>query len=318
MAYRLFKEDCLERLKEIPAHSVDLILTDPPYGTTTDGVCGRNIGGEKRPWDCVTPFAPMWDELKRIIKRRRVILLFSGQPFTTALISSEPTWYHYTMYWIKNNATMASIGKQPMRKVEEINAFYDLSDNRGEFHQTRAYLQKERAATGLTTKEITRLLGNNMASHYFTDGKQFGIPSRESYERLQETGRFCMAYDDLRALYESEKPDNDIAFYPQKQYFNGKYPHNALFFDNESQGNRNRLHPSQKPVKLLEYLIKTYTKPGETVLDFTMGSASTGVAALNTGRDFIGIERDAEYYETARRRMKEAAARGEAVTLCDL
>ena len=81
-----------------------------------------------------------------------------------------------------------------------------------------------------------------------------------------------------------------------------------MLFRSSNADQRNRLHPTQKPVALMEYLIKTYTNPGETVLDFTMGSGTTGVAAANTARRFIGIEIDADYFTAASARIQKAQA----------
>ena len=84
------------------------------------------------------------------------------------------------------------------------------------------------------------------------------------------------------------------------------YPKNILEFANEATNNKNRLHPTQKPVALLEYLVKTYTNPGDMVLDNCMGSGSTGVACVNTGRCFIGMELEEKYFETAKQRIEKA------------
>lgn len=82
-----------------------------------------------------------------------------------------------------------------------------------------------------------------------------------------------------------------------------RYPRTVIRYDVDMKA---EFHPTQKPVALLEYLIKTYTNEGDMVLDFTMGSGSTGVACLNTNRNFIGIELDEKYYNIAKNRLQEA------------
>lgn len=161
-----------------------------------------------------------------------------------------------------------------------------------------------------------------MSSHYFTNGSQFCIPSEENYKKLQSTGFFQVPFEEIRKQY---KEDCQNTYNPQmtegkayKGHFapgaevHGKathyvkdnsgtrYPTSILKF-NRAKG----LHPTQKPVDLLEYLIRTYTNEEETVLDFTMGSGSTGVACVNTNRRFIGIELDEGYFNTAKKRIEE-------------
>lgn len=324
---RLYKGDCLELMDNIPEGSVDMILCDLPYGTTN---CA---------WDALIPFAPLWAQYKRIIKPCGTIALFSAQPFTTRLIHSNMANYKYSWYWKKNNVTNGPNAKvQPMRCIEDINIFrFDEQkyNNTGLFPLTREYLQNERKNSGRSLKELQLLLGSFMTSHYFTNGRQFTLPTKDAYSKLQTTGAFQMPYNELVQLYESEQPerekitftynpqgvrkltrpithrkDNTEGVYKRRgtgtytQQYTG-YPHHLLTFDNDGFSGR-RYHPTQKPVALLEYLIKTYTNEGETVLDNTMGSGSTGVACVNTGRHFIGIEMDDHYFEVASQRIKEA------------
>ena len=322
--FELFNGDCLDVMKEIPDNSIDLILCDPPYGTTP---CK---------WDAVIPLDLMWAEYKRIIKPCGVIALFSAQPFTARLVSSNFNMYRYSWYWKKFNKTgFANAKIQPMRCIEEVCVFYDNTSPYFDAPKTRAYLKDERVKTGLKTKAIGALLGSNMASHYFTNGIQFTVPSEKDYAKLQTTGCFSMSYEELRALYKSEcdaeaasKPS--VTYNPQgvRKVENGRvkvrncnhedstvnetlkggyvpeftgYPNHVLEFDYDRNGER--LHPTQKPVPLLEYPIKTHSNEGETVLDNCMGSGSTGVAAYNTNRRFIGIEKTKHYFECAQKRL---------------
>ena len=229
--------DCLERMKEIPDGSVDLILADPPYGTTA---CK---------WDSVIPFTEMWLELKRIIKPNGAIVLFGSEPFSSQLRISNLKMYKYDWVWDKENAANFSLAnKQPMKTHENISVFYS----------------KQPIYNPIKTK------GN--VNH--TQGK---IKNANSSELR---GAMVRVADDVTGM---------------------KFPKSILRFSKHSS--QLRLHPTQKPVELMEYLIKTYTQEGETVLDFVMGSGTSGIAAKNTGRKFIGIEKDAGYFEIAKQRL---------------
>lgn len=322
---QLKQGDCLELMKEIPDGSIDMILCDLPYGIT------------ECKWDSVIPLDLLWNQYKRIIKPNGNIALFSNQPFTTELISSNLSQYRYTWYWKKNNVTGAIFAKvQPMRCIEEINIFSKSAsqDNTGYFPKTRSYLQEERRKTGLSLVQLKELLNSHMTSHYFTNGSQFLLPTESAYKKLQTIGFFKMPYNEIQELYKSEKSEpytynpqglieleNPVINYTDKKksniYGNSKgekdfiqrftnYPKNLIEFDNEAVDARKRFHPTQKPVALLEYLIKTYSNEGETVLDNCMGSGSTGVAAVNTGRNFIGFELDEKYFEIAKQRIDDA------------
>ncbi len=234
--------DCLELMKHIPDGSVDMILTDPPYGTTA---CK---------WDSVIPFEPMWAELKRIIKPNGAIVLFGSEPFSSALRMSNIKQYKYDWVWEKSHATgHLNAKKQPMRNNETISVFY---------------------------------------------GKQcFYNPQliQKNYVDKRTKSGNC----ETQTLGAYKQVDRNIPV-------NMGYPKSILKFNNPYKGGEAGFHPTQKPVALLEYLIKTYTQEGETVLDFTMGSGSTGVAAKNRNRKFIGIELDQNYFEIAKKRIQES------------
>lgn len=226
-------------MKDIPEGSIDLILCDPPYGTTD---CS---------WDSVLPFDRMWAEYNRVLKHDGAAVLFSAQPFTAQLIQSNRKAYRYCWYWLKNQATGFAFAKfQPMRKIEEICVFYRK-------HGTY----------------------NPQGLQVIADPKprKKRAPQRES---IYKTDTLLKEYT---------------------PHHKG-YPTNVLQFRTERG-----LHPTQKPVPLLEYLILTYSNEGDTILDNCMGSGSTGVAVKRVGgRHFIGIEQNAEYYNIAQERIKEA------------
>ena len=227
--------DCLERMKEIPDASVDMILADPPYGTTA---CK---------WDVVIPFEPLWEQYRRVAKRNAAIVLTASQPFTTALISSNMKMFRYCWVWEKTMASNFALAKkQPFKKHEDICVFYQKQPTYNpQMEQGKPYSDKERARSMGVTGDT--------------------LPSKKA---ITNTGT--------------------------------RYPSSVQKFSNGNNGN---VHPTQKPVALLEYLIKTYTNEGETVLDNCMGSGTAGVACKNLSRSFIGIEKDETYFKIAQDRI---------------
>ena len=241
---KLYNGDCLEIMKSIPDKSIDAIITDPPYGTT----------GCK--WDSVIPFELMWKQLNRIIKDNGAIVLFSAQPFTSALIMSNINNYKYNWVWDKKTATGGQFARrQPMRRTEDICLFY-----KKQCTYNPLLKDKEKKYIRYIKKDY-----KNNSKHIFN----------KSYSTNANT----------RTIPEHKK-----------------YPSNLISISGGSR--KTKVHPTQKPVALMEYLIKTYTNELETVLDFTMGSGTTGVACCNLNRDFIGIELDKEYFKIAEQRIK--------------
>ena len=227
--------DCLDVMQGIPDGSVDMVCTDPPYGTTA---CK---------WDSVIPFEPMWAQLKRIVKPNGAIVLMASQPFTSALVMSNVKMFKYCWIWKKTAATgHLNAKRMPMSDSEDVLVFYR--------HQPDYNPQ------GLIPHGKTVRRGGN--------GGCYGNSGKENFQEFTN------------------------------------YPRRTL--EIASQGGT--VHPTQKPVALMEYLIRTYTNAGETVLDFTCGSGTTGVAAANTGRRFIGIERDPDYFTIAQARIRTAQA----------
>lgn len=321
--FELLQGDCLELMKNIPDKSVDMILCDLPYGTTA---CK---------WDNVIPFEPLWEQYKRIIKQGGIIALFGKEPFSSYLRMSNIKMYKYDLIWQKDQAPGGLLAEiQPMRIHENISVFYqtssDLYDTTNLFKELKKYMIAERQKTKLTNNELHKLLGNYMFSHYFTKKSQFTIPTEKDYKKLQKTGFFKKEYEEIKQQYKKEREKNKLninTYNPQmksgKPYNAHKAPSQEIYCKNrshtvkENKGTRypvsvlkfkrqRGLHPTQKPVSLLEYLIKTYTNECEMVLDNCMGSGSTGVACMNTNRNFIGIELDKEYFEIAKKRIEEA------------
>jgi site-specific DNA-methyltransferase (adenine-specific) len=232
----LLNEDCLEAMQLISDGSIDMVLADPPYGTTA---CK---------WDSVIPFQPMWAGVRRVLKKNGAAVFTASQPFTSALVMSNPSMFAYEWVWVKTKITgVLNAKKMPVRKHEQVLVFCERK-------ATPVY-----NAQGLVPKGTVTKQGGN--------SDNYGARSSEPY--VQE-------------------------------YTN--WPRDVLEIASEGK----TVHPTQKPVALMEYLIKTYTNEGETVLDFTMGSGTTGVACVNTGRKFIGIELDPEYFAIADKRISEA------------
>ena len=240
----IYLGDCLELMKYIPDKSIDMILCDLPYGTTA---CK---------WDTIIPFEPLWKEYKRIIKDNGAIVLTASQPFTSALVMSNPDMFKYVWYWIKDKPSNFLMGKkQPLRYVEEVLVFskgiprYNL--------QMQLREEKDKRKNKLTS----------------------------SFTKIKHNGE-----NEINPKHQERLKSGNSEFI---------YPRNYQKFNNRTDG----LHPTQKPVALFEYLIKTYTNEGDLVLDNCAGSGTTGVACKNLNRNFILIEKEPEYYKIANQRL---------------
>ena len=281
--------DCLELMKNIPDGSVDLVLTDPPYGTMK----GAALDGWKNQtteWDTAIDPLKIFEQISRVLRPNGKAVLFSQEPYTSQLITSAiPSLpFAYRAMWYKNVHANALLAKSAMVSKYEDICIFSCSKGGGEVAE---YMKSELEKSGLTVKKINELLGTStMASHYFRAGCQFVLPTKEKYEKLQTTGFWQRPYGELK---EKTMPVFNL-------WQGGKSKSNVLEYKKDNDG----YHPTQKPVSLLEDLIQTYSNAGETVLDFTMGSGSTGVACVNTGRNFIGIEFDEGYFQIAKERIE--------------
>lgn len=228
-AVTLYHAKCEQVLPTLADASIDAVICDPPYGTTA---CA---------WDTPIDFAFMWRELKRLTKRNSPIVLFGSQPFTSALVMSNPGWFRYSWVWDKHSVSSPALAKQqPLRCHEDICVFADGS--------TPYYPQ----VTGQTVKSF---------------GKKSPTVS--------------LITGSLGANFQ-----RDIG-----------YPKTILSFARPNNLTGGGLHPTQKPLALLEYLILTYTNPGDTILDFASGSGTCAVAAKKLGRKCIAVESELEYCE---------------------
>jgi DNA modification methylase len=236
---KLFRMDCIKAMAKLEDNSIDMVLTDPPYGTT------------RCKWDSIIPFEPMWEQLKRITKDNGAICLFGSEPFSSALRMSNPKMYKYDWVWDKVNKFTGALNanKMPMLDYELISVFY---------------IKQPRYIKQLREGEYKTRHGGN---------------------RNTETTNYVKPKKDIGRTVKGLNPKRIISF--------------------PSHSTKKSFHPTQKPQNILEYLLKTYSLEGETVLDFTMGSGSTALACKNLNRKFIGIENDKAYYQIAKKRIKE-------------
>ena len=242
--------DCLELMKDIPNGSVDMILADLPYGTTS---CK---------WDVIIHFEPLWEQYKRIIKDNGVIVLTASQPFTSALVMSNIDWFRYELIWEKERPTNIMFMKKQIGKVHEnILVFY----------------KRQPTYNPLMTKR------DNPTIAVYGKDKKGGDSKTHKNQRL----RYTEGYNRFV-----------------------KYPRSVIKINRDTL--KGSMHPTQKPVALFEYLIKTYTNENETILDNCMGSGTTAIASINTNRNFIGFELDENYHTVANERIaKHLLERGD-------
>ena len=239
----LYNGDCIEVMKTLKDKSIDMCLTDPPYGTTA---CK---------WDTVIDFELMWAELKRIVKDNGAICLFGSEPFSSKLRCSNIKNFKYDWVWDKVTARGHLVAKKrPMQQTEIISVFQ-----------------------------------NTKAHNY--------------YPQMIKRPKDKIEIRKTREYARTDIVGGKKSILKEKVYDHW-FPKNIIKISNANSSNTS-VHPTQKPVPLLEYLIKTYTLENETVLDFTMGSGSTGVAAKNLNRKFIGIEQDEYYFEITEGRIKQ-------------
>lgn len=234
----LYHGECLEQMRQIPDGSIDMVMCDLPYGTTA---CK---------WDTVIPLKQLWKEYQRICKPAAAIVLTACQPFTSALIMSNPRMFKHEWIWHKSKSGSAFTAKfRPLARHENVLVF-------------------------------------SSGSPCYNPQMREGAP----YARTRQPGA---KNNHNLGIGKAVNRTVNTGF---------RYPETVIFVQQKWR-RQDQLHPTQKPVPLMEYLIRTYSNPGETILDNAMGSGSTGVACVNTGRHFIGIEKELEYFQVARDRI---------------
>jgi len=245
---QIYLGDCLDVMNRIDDNFIDMILADPPYGTTA---CR---------WDAVIPLEPMWEYLKRIIKRQGAIVMTASQPFTTILIYSNLKMFKYCWVWEKDQTHSPLNAKyQPLKVHEDIVVF-------------------SKSASTFSKK------GSMIYNPQMTQGEPY--PQKSGKNNRYKPSSFTFHTKMLA------KPDANPTGL--------RYPRSVIKFVKDRG-----LHPTQKPVAMMEYLIKTYTNEGNIVLDFAAGSGTTGIACQNLNRNFILIEKDDIIFKGAYERLNE-------------
>ena len=302
MTETLLQGDCMKLLSTIKSDSIDLILCDPPYGT----IKGLELDGwsntSKTAWDNPLPTEPLFKEYERILKPQGTLILFSQEPYTHHLRSfNYPNLrFAYPLYWLKNHFSNPLASKKaPVNYVEDLSVWRKQYDT-NLVNPLRKYAQSILNYTHKTPKDVERDFNSRCMEHFFRiKSKEFSLPTEKNYQRLcRRYGLLKMDgyidYQTMNAIHQS--------YLPTFNHNGKKTVSNILQYPKPNK----RYHPTQKPVELLQFLIKTYTNPNMVVLDNCMGSGSTGVACVNTGRNFIGMELDKEYFEIAKQRIENA------------
>ena len=267
-SYELHLGDCLELMKQIPSESVNLVLADLPYGTTDrSGKKGSRIFK----WDSVIDLELLWNQYKRILKKNGTIVLHADQPFSSRLVMSNLEWFKYEWTWKKSKTTgFLTANYRPMKCTEDVLVFSPAG-----------------AAAASRNTEIGNMTYNPQGLI------EKIVKKRNNPKRLGKIlGVEEFIGKNNKLLSEKE--------YEQK-YTN--YPNEILHFNNE----KSTFHPTQKPLELIKYLLLTHSNEGDIILDNTMGSGTTGVACIQNGRYFIGMEMDEGYYEHACERIEKAS-----------
>lgn len=243
---KIFHQDCIVGMVErIPDHSIDMILTDLPYGLT-----------ECR-WDSVIPLADLWKQYTRVIKPSGAIVLFGQQPFTSSLVMSNPSMFKYSLVWKKSKT--GNFAQAPYRFLCEHEDILVFSN-------------------GKTSKNgVPRMVYNPQGTtpcHKVMKGKT---------GKTEHRGGRAIQADYVQSVT--------------------NYPRSILEFPNEGK----TVHPTQKPLALCEYLIRTFSSDGGIVLDSCMGSGTTALACRQTSRRFVGFEVDIGNFELCRKRLGDSA-----------
>lgn len=304
----LWQGDCLELMRNIPDGSVDLVLTDPPYGTM------KGIDN-KHDWDTIIDTEKMFGEISRVLRRNGKAVLFCQEPYTSHLITNVPPsmLFCYRGIWLKNCSGNSMMAKTAMTSRFEDFCVFICKNNVGKIKN----IQKE------ITDLVYKIGFMNFAKIMYGEGRYKDVSSAcKNLNKKINKPNYKIQYDanffdepmyryletQIKMPYTFDEYFAIVAEYKEKtkSVFNlwqgGKSKSSVLEYKKDNDG----YHPTQKPVALLEDLIQTYSNEGNTVLDFTMGSGSTGVACVNTGRKFIGIELDQGYFDIAKERIEKS------------
>jgi len=262
----LYLGDCLIEMNKVAEQSVDLILCDLPYGTTDRKGVQDKGNNRVLEWDTVIPLDELWEHYRRVLKPTGAVVLTADQPFTSQLVVSNLEWFKYEWIWKKKKTTgFLHANARPMKETEDVLVFSPLGASGG---SKKANKNMTYNPQGLVEKHVVKKNNAKRLGKFLHQPQHMGAGNK--------------------LLHETE--------YEQK-YTN--YPSEIIEFGLD----KGTVHPTQKPVALMEYLIRTYSNVGEVVLDNCMGSGTTGVAAVNCDRNFIGIEMDEQYFKIAQDRI---------------
>lgn len=303
----IYNEDCLDTMKRMPDGFVDLVLTDPPYAITANR------------WDVALDLESLWREVKRIARDGAVFVFTASQPFTTDLINSNRKWFKYEWIWEKSNFSNQMNAKhQPLKIHENIIVFYKgREDLMVEFGK---YVKEQRRKLGLSLKQVGELCNRpwyHRGGHMFFE-TGMSLPSKAEYLKLKDVLQLDNRFDEItiartynpqgvvpvnRITRQGVKVTDNIgggvrATAYQQEFTN--YPKSIQKFPNETG-----LHPTQKPLTLMNYLVRTYSNQSDTVYDPFMGSGTTAKACKDLRRNYIGSEISKEYCEIAEKRLKQ-------------
>jgi len=296
--------DCLDKHKKIKSGSVDLILTDPPYGTVKEiGNSDRVKHGmqNKTSWDNAINPSDIYNISNKLLRVNGKLILFSQEPYTNELINKaiNNLPFNYKMIWLKDHFANSLIAKKaPVNYYEDILVFSKENDI-DNLHPLREYFKKVKEFIGKSKVEIMDIIGQRADHTFRTTSTQFSLCTKETYQELVNIFEInkmegFKTYKELRRI----DKNYDSVFNLWKD---NKYKGNVLEYKKDYDG----YHPTQKPVALLEDLIKTFSNENDLIVDLTAGSGSTAVASVNTNRNYICIEKEKEYVEISRERLKK-------------
>ena len=328
---RLFNDDCFNVFPQLEDKSINLFVLDLPYNQTS---CH---------WDKeVIPLDEMWKHIKRIMIPNGIVVMFCTARFGNKLINSNPKFFRYDLIWKKSRKVgFLSANKKPLVQHENIYMFSDPNNHDLELTRNknlRDYAMKVKKYIGKSLKQIDRDIGNQGIHHFYMFGStQFAIPTKENYNKLIELYKLdempdFIPHDNFKDMWEEEpkstynpQKTKGKPYKTKKKSSKGDCYGGSKSYESENKGDRHpsslieydgdsiliynnphkSIHRTQKPVELCEWLIKTYSNEGDTVMDFTMGSGTVGIACLNTVRDFVGVEKDTEIFKLAKARISE-------------
>jgi DNA modification methylase len=317
LSIELIKGDCTIEHKSIKDGSIDLILTDLPFGTmkglNAEPIKSSNDknyvagGGYKKGygWDTIIEPKKIYEIANRILRKNGKMILFCQEPFTTFLITeSIPNVpFSYRAIWEKNDFANCLFSKKAMVNYYEDILIFSKNHDQERLHPLRPYFKMVMDFIGLNKKAIVEKIGQKADHTFRTESTQYLLCTEKTYNELIEVFGInkmegFKSYNEIKAIDENFKKEFASTF---NLWEGKKYKSNILKYKKDYDG----YHPTQKPVLLLEDLIKTFSNENDLVVDLTMGSGSTGVACINTKRNFIGIEKDENYFNVAKNRIEK-------------